>query len=145
MNLADAIVETNKRRGSDVDERADEFGIPIPVPLTAQYLVARTILRDEGASPIEKLHLRGAGWVWKNHTPIVENNYNFYVLTGVTQRLPAWVFPQFWWELKKFLPTLDRSKIIVGKGLLWDVDKGGFIKKSTSGKIGSTKKERKGK
>lgn len=139
MTLADAIVDHNEAQAAGLGEDVDEFGIPIPLSITAQYLVARALLRDEGRGSINGLHLR-EGEIWKGHERVEETMDRFYILTGLEAKVDRWIFLQFWFELKRFIPKLDRSKLEVAGGVYWDIANGGLIWRGVSSKIKGKKK-----
>lgn len=129
MSLADQIVKRNEE-APDATPSTDELGIPIPSPETPQYWVARALLIDtrahEGEPRIHCLHLRGDE-VYAGHKPLRETEPVVYELAHLNHSVKRFEVVAFWRELKKYLPKLDRSKLEIAEGLLWDIEHGKII------------------
>ena len=132
MSLADQIAERNAAPSSAA---TDEFGIPVPMPETPEYLVARALainertLEQTQAPRIHGLHLRG-GDVWLGHNPLKQQRDTIYQLTHLRRSLKDWEAQAFWRVLKQYLPHLDRRYLEVADGLLWDTERAILVSNS---------------
>lgn len=129
MSLADQIVKRNEE-ASDASPSTDELGLTPPSPETPQYLVARALLLDtrahEGEPRIHCLHLRD-DQVYAGHMALKESEQAVYELTHLNHSLKKFEVVAFWRELRKYLPKLDRTKLEIAEGLLWDIESGKMV------------------
>lgn len=129
MSLADQIAERNTN--SSPNQNLDEFGIPIPVPETPEYLVARALIINQpgGADPLSDiycLHLRGDD-IYLGHTPIRINKQTVLSLTHLKRNLKTWEEVEFWRLLREYIPRLNRRFVVLGENCFWDIEKAEII------------------
>lgn len=132
MDFADQLLFAKNRserrfsRDNVPTEGVDEFGIPIPYPVTEDYFVARILLRNKGIYYDEitesKPVIRKA-----NGEAVPINNDSILVLTGVSPSRygfprTEWVF--IWEKLKEKLPRYDTTCFSIGDGMRWSFEKG---------------------
>lgn len=129
MSLADQIVDRNTN--SSPNQEVDEFGIPVPMPESPEYLVARALTLNEWSLEeteprIHGLHLRGTT-LFRGHTELRECRKTILELTRLKRNIKDWEEVEFWRLLKQNLPTLYRRILEVTPDLYWDIDKAELI------------------
>lgn len=124
MNLADKVIEANKKPEYEVDE----YGIRL-VPEDPEYVAARMVYknlferRENPESPL--LHNRkNMTEMWLGNRQLDMDKKTIYELADISRTIKDYEVKAIWNSVLAHTPTLDESKIIVDDYTYWDVEKG---------------------
>lgn len=117
-SLADKIIEQNNKPDYEVDELG--LGVRLDKP---DYFAARAIyinyLERKKDYMVPLLHKR-QGVIYYGNKVVQETRNNFYKYTAYTNSVKPGMIIQFWESLRRVLPELDTSKIIISDHYLFN-------------------------
>lgn len=115
-DIADKIIKNNK---SGQTSEYDEYGLPVCSASELDYLVARIIIRNKD------LYINSDdGCLYNGRSKIDETQRGIVTLADhYNNWCKGGRWPMVYNRLKKFVPTLDQSKLYIADNLLWDYDK----------------------
>lgn len=124
MNLADKVIEANKKPEYEVDE----YGIRL-VPKDPEYVAARIVYknlferRENPDAPL--LHnRRNMTEMWLGNRQLEMNKKTIYELAGIKRTIKDYEVQAIWNSVIAHTRSLDETKIIVDEYTYWDVEKG---------------------
>lgn len=124
MNLADKVIEANKKPEYEVDE----YGIRL-VPEDPEYVAARMVYKNlferqkDPNSPL--LHNRkNKTEMWLGNRQLEMNKKTIYELADIKRAIKDYEVQAIWSSVITHTRSLDESKIIVDDYTYWDVEKG---------------------
>lgn len=124
MNLADKVIEANKKPEYEVDE----YGIRL-VPEDPEYVAARMVYKnlferkEDPDSPL--LHNRkNMTEMWLGNRQLSMDKKTIYELADISRSIKDYEVQTIWNSVLAHTPTLDESKIIVDDYTYWDIEKG---------------------
>ena len=124
MNLADKVIEANKKP----EYKVDEYGIRL-VPEDPEYVAARMVYKnlferkEDPESPL--LHnRRNMTEMWLGNRQLNMDKKTIYELADINRSIKDYEVQTIWNSVLAHTPTLDESKIIVDDYTYWDVEKG---------------------
>lgn len=124
MNLADKVIEANKKPEYEVDE----YGIRL-VPKDPEYVAARIVYknlferRENPDAPL--LHnRRNMTEMWLGNRQLKMDKKTIYELANINRTIQDYEVQAIWSSVMAHTRSLDESKIIVDEYTYWDVEKG---------------------
>ena len=124
MNLADKVIEANKKP----EYKVDEYGIRL-VPEDPEYVAARMVYKnlferkEDPDAPL--LHnRRNMTEMWLGNRQLNMDKKTIYELADINRSVKDYEVQTIWNSVLSHTPTLDESKIIVDDYTYWDVEKG---------------------
>ena len=124
MNLADKVIEANKKPEYEVDE----YGIRL-VTEDPEYVAARIVYKnlferkEDPDSPL--LHNRkNMTEMWLGNRQLNMDKKTIYELADINRSIKDYEVQTIWNSVLAHTLTLDESKIIVDDYTYWDVEKG---------------------
>ena len=124
MNLADKVIEANKKP----EYKVDEYGVRL-VPEDPEYVAARMVYKnlferkEDPESPL--LHnRRNMTEMWLGNRQLDMDKKTIYELADISRSIKDYEVQTIWNSVLAHTPTLDESKIIVDDYTYWDVEKG---------------------
>lgn len=133
MSLVDKALESKKNKSKlrvsefGSDSEYDEFGLKIRN--TPDYIVAR-ILKLHPELYID----RDTGFLYEDGKCIPQVQMSLYRLSEYSRPIPASHQQIVWLRLEGLVPSLDRSKVKVVPGLVWDREKGELVENGDTGR-----------
>lgn len=98
----------------------DELGLK--VAFTPDYVIARILVLNPDLYYDKRYDV-----LYNDGKVVQRTNSNIYVLSRVPFSIPTHIMPYIWVRLLTIVPVLDKSKIIVVPGFLWDMEKGELV------------------
>lgn len=124
MSLVDKALESKKNKArlrvSEFDSEYDELGLK--VRNTPDYIVAR-ILKLHPELYID----RDTGYFYQDGASVPQNSASLYRLSEYSRTIPPAHQQIVWLRLAELAPSIDRSKVTVVPGLIWDSEKGELV------------------
>lgn len=124
MNLADKVIEANKKPEYEVDE----YGIRL-VPEDPEYVAARMVYknlferRKDPDAPL--LHnRRNMTEMWLGNRQLNMDKKTIYELADINRPIKDYEVRAIWTSVINHTLSLDESKIIVDDYTYWDIEKG---------------------
>lgn len=124
MNLADKVIEANKKPKQEVDE----YGIPF-FPNDPEYVAARIVYknlferRKDPDAPL--LHnRRDMTEMWLGNRQLKMDKDTIYELADIKRSIKDYEVKSIWASVMAHTLSLDESKIIVDEYTYWDIEKG---------------------
>lgn len=124
MNLADKVIEANKKPEYEVDE----YGIRL-VPEDPEYVAARMVYKNlferqkDPNSPL--LHNRkNKTEMWLGNRQLEMDKNTIYELADIHRTIKNYEVQAIWNSVIAHTRSLDESKIIVDDYTYWDIEKG---------------------
>lgn len=125
MSIADKIIENEKKPKYEVDD------IGIGIADTLDYIAARILKINYDAYRQGEeglLHKRADGNIYIGDRDVEENARNIYKLAHVDRVIHNYEVPKIWAIVKKNVPELDESKIIIDDYTYWDIENGCMVR-----------------
>lgn len=124
MNLADKVIEANKKPEYEVDE----YGIRL-VPEDPEYVAARIVFKnifERRESPDAPLlhNRRNMTEMWLGNRQLEMNKKTIYELADIKRAIKDYEVQAIWNSVLAHTRSLDETKIIVNEYTYWDVEKG---------------------
>lgn len=124
MNLADKVIEANKKPEYEVDE----YGIRL-VPKDPEYIAARMVYKnlferqkDPNAPLLHNRKNRTEMWLGNRQLEMDKNT--IYELADIHRTIKNYEVQSIWNSVIAHTRSLDESKIIVDEYTYWDTEKG---------------------
>ena len=124
MNLADKVIEANKKPEYEVDE----YGIRL-VPEDPEYVAARMVYKNlferkkDPDAPL--LHnRRNMTEMWLGNRQLEMNKKTIYELADIKRTIKDYEVQTIWDSVIRHTLSLDESKIMVDEYTYWDIEKG---------------------
>ena len=124
MNLADKVIEANKKPEYEVDE----YGIRL-VPEDPEYVAARIVFKnlyERKKNPDAPLlhNRKNMTEMWLGNRQLEMNKKTIYELADIKRAIKDYEVQTIWNSVINHTMSLDESKIIVSEYTYWDVEKG---------------------
>lgn len=124
MNLADKVIEANKKPEHEVDE----YGIRL-VPEDPEYVAARIVFKnifERKENPDAPLlhNRRNMTEMWLGNRQLEMNKKTIYELADIKRTIKDYEVQTIWNSVIAHTRSLDESKIIVDEYTYWDIEKG---------------------
>lgn len=124
MNLADKVIEANKKPEYEVDE----YGIRL-VPEDPEYVAARIVFKnlyERKKNPDAPLlhNRRNMTEMWLGNRQLEMNKKTIYELADINRTIKDYEVQAIWSSVLAHTRSLDESKIIVDEYTYWDIEKG---------------------
>lgn len=137
MNLADKVIEANeqeiveKQSGDNAPDGyyTDDLGFWVEVDIRRQKVRFAEYILFRCKKLNGHLHIRDGNMVYNGHTIVRDNPIDVAALADLPENIST---PTAKWVYKRLLqdmPHLNRSKIEIAPGWLWDIDNSEIIKK----------------
>lgn len=124
MNLADKVIEANKKPEHEVDE----YGIRLEIN-NPEYVAARIVFknvferRENPDAPL--LHNRKhMTEMWLGNRQLEMDKKTIYELADIKRTIKDYEVKTIWTSVINHTLSLDESKIIVDDYTYWDIEKG---------------------
>lgn len=124
MDLADQVIEANKKP----DYEVDEYGIRL-IPNSSEYVAARMVFKNlferkkDPETPL--LHNRkNMTEMWLGNRQLVMDKKTIYELADIKRAIKDYEVQAIWDSVIAHTRSLDESKIIVNEYTYWDMEKG---------------------
>lgn len=124
MNLADKVIEANKKP----EQAVDEYGIPL-FPNHPEYVAARIVFKnlyERKKNPDAPLlhNRKNMTEMWLGNRQLEMNKKTIYELADIKRAIKDYEVQTIWNSVINHTMSLDESKIIVSEYTYWDVEKG---------------------
>ena len=124
MNLADKVIEANKKPEYEVDE----YGIRL-VPEDPEYVAARMVYRnlfERKKNPDAPLlhNRKNMTEMWLGNRQLEMDKKTIYELADIKRTIKDYEVQTIWNSVMNHTLSLDESKIIVDEYTYWDIEKG---------------------
>lgn len=124
MDLADKVIEANKKPEYEVDE----YGLPL-LPGGTEYIAARMVYKNlferEEDPDTPLLHnRRNQTEMWLGNRQLNMDKKTIYELADIKRSIKDYEVQAIWSSVLAHTRSLDESKIIVDDYTYWDVEKG---------------------
>lgn len=124
MNLADKVIEANKKPEYEVDE----YGIRL-VPEDPEYVAARMVYKnlfERKKNPDAPLlhNRKNMTEMWLGNRQLDMDKKTIYELADIHRSIKDYEVQAIWNSVINHTLSLDESKIIVDEYTYWDVEKG---------------------
>ena len=124
MNLADKVIEANKKPEYEVDE----YGIRL-VPEDPEYVAARIVFKnlyERKKNPDAPLlhNRKNMTEMWLGNRQLDMDKKTIYELADIKRAIKDYEVQTIWNSVINHTMSLDESKIIVSEYTYWDVEKG---------------------
>lgn len=124
MNLADKVIEANKKPEYEVDE----YGIRL-VPEDPEYVAARMVYKNlferQKDPDVPLLHNRkNKTEMWLGNRQLEMDKKTIYELADINRTIKDYEVQAIWNSVIAHTRSLDESKIIVDDYTYWDIEKG---------------------
>lgn len=124
MNLADKVIEANKKPEYEVDE----YGIRLEVN-NPEYIAARMVYKNlferkkDPDAPL--LHnRRNMTEMWLGNRQLEMDKKTIYELADIKRTIKDYEVQTIWDSVMRHTLSLDESKIMVDEYTYWDIEKG---------------------
>lgn len=124
MNLADKVIEANKKPEYEVDE----YGIRL-ILNNPEYVAARMVYKnlfERNKNPdVPLLHNRkNKTEMWLGNRQLEMDKKTIYKLADIKRNIKDYEVQMIWSSVIAHTLSLDESKIIVDDYTYWDIEKG---------------------
>lgn len=124
MNLADKVIEANKKPEYEVDE----YGIRL-VPEDPEYIAARIVFKnlyERKKNPDAPLlhNRKNMTEMWLGNRQLEMNKKTIYELADIKRTIKDYEVQTIWNSVMAHTRSLDETKIIVDEYTYWDIEKG---------------------
>ena len=124
MNLADKVIEANKKPEYEVDE----YGIRLEIN-NPEYVAARIVFKNlyerKNNPNAPLLHNRkNMTEMWLGNRQLEMDKKTIYELANIKRPIKDYEVKTIWASVMAHTRSLDESKIIIDDYTYWDVEKG---------------------
>lgn len=124
MNLADKVIEANKKP----EHKVDEYGIRL-ISENPEYIAARIVFKNlaerKKDSSVPLLHNRkNMTEMWLGNRQLDMDKKTIYELADINRTIKDYEVKTIWASVIAHTRSLDETKIIVDDYTYWDVEKG---------------------
>ena len=124
MNLADQVIEANKKPEYEVDE----FGIRL-MPNEPEYVAARIVTKnlfERKKNPDAPLlhNRRNTSELWLGNRQLSMDKKTIYELADIKRQIRDYEIQVIWNSVLTHTCALDENKIMISSHMYWDIEKG---------------------